>query len=196
MIMAIWSRCELVPNWYAIGGDHNGGFNPLPPFFGASIFCPGARKAPFCHGTEPALRRYLRSKEQRMNERIWIGFAALAGALAAGADVAFRHLVTDPYRVDLGMIASRFGIYHALALIGVALLRERPLPNAAQWLLAVAAWCFVVGEGTFCLPLYLIGAGIAGWSGRLIVPGLIVLLAGWLALFAHVLVPRGGRPDG
>jgi uncharacterized membrane protein YgdD (TMEM256/DUF423 family) len=130
-------------------------------------------------------------EEQGMNERIWIGFAALAGALAAGADVGFRHLVADPYRVDLGMIASRFGIYHALALIGVALLRQRPLPGAAQLLLAVAGWFFILGEGMFCLPLYLIGVGVAGWSGRLIVPGLIVLVAGWLALFAHVLVPRG-----
>ena len=131
-----------------------------------------------------------------MNERIWIGFAALAGALAAGSDVGFRHLVADPYRVELGMIASRFGMYHALALIGVALLRQRPLSGAAQWLLAIAGWCFIVGEGMFCFPLYLIGAGVAGWSGRLVIPGLVVLLAGWLALFTHVLFPRGSRLEG
>src|SRR6185437_2852279 len=46
MIMAIWSRCELVPNWYAIGGDHNGGFNPLPPFFWSLDLLPRREESP------------------------------------------------------------------------------------------------------------------------------------------------------
>lgn len=122
-----------------------------------------------------------------MTERIWIAFAALAGALAAASDVAFRHLVADPYHVDLGLIAARYGMYHALALIAAALLRRRP-PGTAQGWLTSAGWCFLIGQILFCGPLYLIGADVAGWSGRLIIPGLVILVAGWLALVVHALV--------
>lgn len=121
-----------------------------------------------------------------MTERIWIAFAALAGALAAASDVAFRHLVVDSYRVDLGLIASRYGVYHALALIAVALLRRRPVGTRLIWLTG-AGWCLLIGQVLFCGPLYLIGAGVAGWSGRFVIPGLAVLVAGWLGLFIHAL---------
>jgi uncharacterized membrane protein YgdD (TMEM256/DUF423 family) len=122
-----------------------------------------------------------------MTERIWIGFAALAGAIAAAGDVAFRHLVDDSYRVGLGLIASRYGFYHALALIAAAILRRNPIREAQAWLFG-AGWCFFVGQILFCGPLYLIGAGVAGWSGRFIIPGLVILVAGWLSLFVHMLL--------
>lgn len=123
-------------------------------------------------------------------DRIWIAFAALAGAAATLGDAAIRHLVTDPERVELGVIAARYGLWHALALLLVALRwRQDDLYSPGFWL-AASGWCFLAGQILFSGSLYALALGLLPWSGVLTKPGLAFLVAGWLALFVHALLPR------
>lgn len=122
-------------------------------------------------------------------DRLWIAFAALAGAAGAFGDAAVRHMVADPMRVELGVVAARYGLVHAVALLAVALLWRRRDGGPTFWL-AAAAWCFIGGQLLFSGSLYLLAAGLAPWSGLATKPGLAVLLAGWVALFLHAVLPR------
>lgn len=127
-------------------------------------------------------------------ERFWIAFAALAGAAGALGDAVIRHLVTDPERIELGVTAARYGLFHALALLGVALLwnRDDYLPPGL-WL-KLSAWCFALGQLLFSGSLYAFAFGFApGWLGMLTKPGLAILVLGWLALCLHALLYR--RPQ-
>ena len=132
-----------------------------------------------------------------MIESLWIGFAALAGAAGAAGDVMVRHwIIGDQFRVELGLIASRYGLFHALALLAVAILRQQLPPGAPHRWLTLSGWCFVVGQAAFSGSLYLLAAGLAPGSGRVTVPGLVVLVAGWIALFLHALSLAVGRLRG
>lgn len=118
--------------------------------------------------------------------RLWIILAALSGGAGAFADAGARHLLTDPEKIELALIAARYGLWHALALLAVAMLWSR---NAGFWL-GVAGWCFTVGQALFCGSLYLLAAERAPASGMVTKPGLAVLLAGWAALLLYALMPR------
>jgi len=118
--------------------------------------------------------------------RLWIAFAALSGGTAAFADAGARHLLADPERIELAMIAARYGLWHALALLGVAMLWSR---SEGFWL-GAAGWCFTAGQVLFCGSLYLLAAGLVPASGLVTKPGLAVLLAGWVALLLYALLPR------
>lgn len=118
--------------------------------------------------------------------RLWIAFAALSGGAGAFADAGARHLLVEPERVELAMIAARYGLWHALALLGVAMLWSR---NPGFWL-GAAGWCFAAGQLLFCGSLYLLALGLAPASGLVTKPGLAILLAGWAALLLYALLPR------
>lgn len=115
--------------------------------------------------------------------RLWIAFAALAGAAGAFGDVGVRHLVDDPARIELGLIAARYSLFHAPVLLGLSL-----LPGRGLWL-TVAGWAMAAGLLLFSGSLFLLAAGLAPWSGLATRPGLAVLLAGWAALFLHAVLP-------
>lgn len=123
-------------------------------------------------------------------DRLWIAFAALAGAAGAFGDAAIRHLVADPARVELGVLGARYGLIHALALLAVGLLWRRDDYYPPGFWLTASGWCFCAGQILFSGSLYALAIGIAPWSGLLTKPGLAVLLAGWLALFMHAILPR------
>lgn len=79
--------------------------------------------------------------------------------------------------------AVHYQFFHALALMGVALLAERHGNRALTW----AGWCFVAGILCFSGSLYLLSWGLQGWSGVLgpITPiGGLLFIAGWAVLFA------------
>lgn len=127
-------------------------------------------------------------------DRFWIAFAALAGTVGALGDAVIRHLVTDPAQIEFGVVAARYGMIHALALLGVALLWNRDDYYAPGLWLRASGWCFVVGQLLFCGSLYAFALGVApGWAGLLTKPGLAFFVLGWLALFLHALFSR--RPQ-
>lgn len=118
--------------------------------------------------------------------RLWIVISALSGGAGAFADAGARHLLADADAIELAMIAARYGLWHALALLAVAMLWSR---NAGFWL-GVAGWCFAVGQVLFCGSLYLLALGQMPASGLVTKPGLAILLAGWAALLLYALLPR------
>lgn len=123
-------------------------------------------------------------------ERLWIAIAALSGAGATSADVASRHLLgAFAERADYAVTGARFGFVHALALLAVACLSLQGAPRRRPWL-AISGWSFALGQILFAGSLYLVAADMAPWSGRLTIPGLVLLWAGWLALLVHAVMPK------
>ena len=123
-------------------------------------------------------------------QRIFLAVAALSGALAVSADAAARHLLAgESERLDLAATAVRYGLFHAAALLGIAVLgRDR----VGFWL-GAAGWLFVAGLALFCGSLGLVAAGaphglvaFAPWGGS-------AFIAGWAALLGEALRPRRAR---
>lgn len=103
--------------------------------------------------------------------------AALAVALGAfGAHGLRSRLVPDMLAVfEIGV---RYHMYHALALLAVALAHAR-WPSTA---LVAAGWLFVAGTIVFSGSLY--GLSLSGqrWLGAITPLGGAAFIAGWLAL--------------
>lgn len=115
-----------------------------------------------------------------MPSRLFLAVAGVAGAIAVAVDAAATHLLAgDAYRLGIAATGARYGLIHAVALVALALLNER---RDGLWL-AVACWCFVVGEVLFCGGLYLLAAGAphgfamaAPWGGTAFILGWLVVL--------------------
>jgi uncharacterized membrane protein YgdD (TMEM256/DUF423 family) len=109
-------------------------------------------------------------------------FAGL-GALAAGSAVALGAFAAHALRGRLGTdalatfeIGARYQMYHALALLAVALARPR-WPAAG-----VAGWLFVLGIVLFSGSLYGLALGGPRWLGAVTPAGGLAFLAGWAVL--------------
>ncbi|HYK11118.1 MAG TPA: DUF423 domain-containing protein [Gemmatimonadales bacterium] len=99
------------------------------------------------------------------------GLAVLAGAFGA-------HGLRGRLSPDLLSVfetAARYQMYHALALVAVALLLERR-PSTP---LRVAGWCFAGGTVVFSGSLYLLALTGTGWWGAVTPLGGLALLVGW-----------------
>jgi uncharacterized membrane protein YgdD (TMEM256/DUF423 family) len=116
--------------------------------------------------------------------RLFLAISGAAGAISVAADAAATHLLADDaHRLDLAVTAARYGLIHAAALLGVALLSER---RGSVWL-AIAGWCFIGGLALFCGSLDLLAAGAphgfaaaAPWGGT-------AFIFGWLAILIAAL---------
>ena len=116
--------------------------------------------------------------------RLWLGAAALAGAGAVMLAASSAHLADAGARPDVDL-ASRFLLFHALALMGIAAL-IRP---GARWL-HVAGTLFVAGSLCFAGGLCLAALVDRGFVPLVPVGGTLLIL-GWLALFVAALARRG-----
>lgn len=115
----------------------------------------------------------------------WIAVAAVNGliAVAAGAYAAHGMKVSaGVYPAEWMETASRYQMWHALALLAVSLLSE---PMTMQPWLKAAAWGFLVGIVVFCGSLYLMAltdfrafAWVTPFGGA-------AFLLGWAALAVH-----------
>ena len=102
-------------------------------------------------------------------------FAAVAAG-AFGAHALREHL--SPELLAVYETAARYQMYHALALIGIAVGRaEMPGP-----LLPAAGWCFVWGTLLFSGSLYLLALTGITWLGAVTPFGGVLFLAGWASL--------------
>jgi uncharacterized membrane protein YgdD (TMEM256/DUF423 family) len=123
-----------------------------------------------------------------MSERVFLAIAGASGAISVAADAVGRHMLAgDPYRFELATTGARYGLIHAAALVGVALLAGRAL--GGFWLVA-AGWLIVVGLAFFCGSLDLVALGapqgltaLAPWGGT-------SFILAWLALLIAALRPR------
>jgi uncharacterized membrane protein YgdD (TMEM256/DUF423 family) len=110
--------------------------------------------------------------------RPWLFLAALNGLLAVGLGAFAAHgLSHDAYAAGLVDKASRYQMYHGLALLGVAWLAEaRP-----SRLVSAAGASFLLGVVLFCGALYAIG--LAGVKAGAAAPfGGAAFMSGWLLL--------------
>ena len=116
-------------------------------------------------------------------ERGFLTVAALAGALAVASGAFGAHALADrlpPERLATFDTAARYLMYHALALVGVALAFGR-WPSAAGWLQA-SGWCFIAGMLLFSGSLFLLTLSGIRWLGAITPLGGVALIAGWICL--------------
>ncbi len=115
--------------------------------------------------------------------RVWLFLAAANGFVAVALGAAAAHaLAADPQAAVWVEKAARYQMYHALALLAVALLAAR----AASWLVHAAGAAFVAGVAAFSGSLY--GMAFAGWDAGPVTPaGGLALMLGWLLLAAAAL---------
>ena len=98
------------------------------------------------------------------------------GAGAFGAHALRRRLSAD--MLNVFEVGVRYQMYHAFALIVVALAR-------AQWfgtLTTISGWLFVLGTLLFSGSLYLLSLTGIRWLGAITPLGGLAFLGGWLAL--------------
>ena len=119
--------------------------------------------------------------------RVWLGGGAINGFIAVAMGAFAAHGLKDrlaPDALDWVHTGSTYEMWHALALIGVALLASRGSAKA----LGFAGWSFLVGCVLFSGSLYLLALG--GWRGFAFVTPLggAAFLIGWAALSWHAFV--------
>lgn len=122
-------------------------------------------------------------------EKICAVLGALSGFVAVASGAFGAHVLRQrlsPDHLAVFETAARYEMYHALALIGVALALNRRSGAA----LRVAGWCFVAGTVFFCGSLYILALTGIGWLGAITPLGGVCFLAGWLALAWGVLSSR------
>jgi uncharacterized membrane protein YgdD (TMEM256/DUF423 family) len=121
---------------------------------------------------------------------------ALAGAVSAFLAVAAgafgAHALRARLPADLLAVfetAARYQMYHALALLAVAIL-------AARWPgmpMRAAGWLFIGGTAVFSGSLYLLALSGTRWLGAVTPLGGLLFLAGWIALAAGI--AKSGSPS-
>ena len=107
------------------------------------------------------------------------------GALLAFLDVAFgafgAHALRERLSPDLLAVFEtgvRYQMYHALAILIVAVVLSRSENARAVW----AGWCFVLGIVLFSGSLYVLALTGAGILGAITPIGGVFFLAGWFFL--------------
>lgn len=113
---------------------------------------------------------------------VFLLISALSGFTAVALGAFAAHGLRE--RLEPGLLAVfqtgvQYQMYHALALLGVAVLLKTA--TASAWLL-VAGWLFVAGVVLFSGSLYGLALGGPRWLGPVTPVGGLCFLLGWLAL--------------
>ncbi len=107
--------------------------------------------------------------------------AVMIGAFAAHGLKA----VLDAYSLGLFETAARYQMYHAIALLIVAVISIVPR-FSTRWL-KLAAIAFILGIVLFSGSLYLLALSNIRWLGAITPLGGIAFISGWLALIVGTL---------
>jgi len=116
-----------------------------------------------------------------MMGRVFLGLGAMSGFVAVAAGAFGAHAVRDRLSAEYLAVfetAARYQMYHALALLAVALLLTLRPSRTLQW----PEWLFVVGTTLFCCRLYTLALTGTRWLGAITPLGGIAFLAGWIFL--------------
>ncbi len=118
-------------------------------------------------------------------ERLWLIAGAVNGLIAVAVGAFGAHGAKDwPERyLNALRTGAQYEMYHALALLAVAL-----LPRTTTT--AVAGWCLLAGIVVFSGSLYLLAATRVNGFGAITPIGGVLMLAGWAALIVFA-VRRG-----
>lgn len=123
-----------------------------------------------------------------MNRTFWI-LGCLFGFLAVAAGAFGAHALRERLGPDLLAVwetGARYQMYHALALLAVAMAAGR-WPGGG-WTLA--GWLFTAGVVVFSGSLYVLAFTGVRWLGAITPLGGLCFLGGWIAL---ALAARGVR---
>ena len=129
--------------------------------------------------------------------RLWICAAAVNGFLAIGLGAYAAHGLrgrVEPELVGWVELGADYGLAHALALLGVGLLAGRTA--RPRMTLRLAGWGFLAGTVLFSGALYVMGLTGSRALGPIVPVGGVLLMAGWVALFACGLGLRGAPEAG
>ena len=120
--------------------------------------------------------------------RIFLSIAAILGATSvafgAFAAHALREKLTER-ATEMFETGARYQMYHALALLLVALLLSRA--EAAQSSLVAAGYAFIVGVALFSGSLYALSLTGVKWLGAITPLGGVAFIVGWVCLFVAAL---------
>jgi len=126
-------------------------------------------------------------QESRISRWILVagaGFAMLAVMIGAFAAHGLKS-VLDTYSLGLFETAARYQMYHAMALLVVAVISISPL-FSPRWL-KFAAFAFILGITLFSGSLYLLALSGIKWLGAITPLGGVAFIFGWLALIVATL---------
>jgi uncharacterized membrane protein YgdD (TMEM256/DUF423 family) len=115
-----------------------------------------------------------------MSWRFWLVTGALLAAAAVAAGAFGAHGLRgrlSPGDLATFETAARYQIYHALALMAVALLAERGAGGVAG-----AGWLFLTGILLFSGSLYLLTLAGLRWMGAITPLGGVAFILGWVLL--------------
>ncbi|HZF36565.1 MAG TPA: DUF423 domain-containing protein, partial [Candidatus Angelobacter sp.] len=115
----------------------------------------------------------------------WLVAAAASGlmAIAMGAFAAHGlRSVLDADALDWLDTGSRYQMWHALVLFGVALLLVRIQPGRHRRILQAVAWAFLIGIVLFAGSLYLLALTHIRAFAWITPFGGVTLMAGWFGL--------------
>ena len=115
-----------------------------------------------------------------MPTRLFLTIAALFGGLAVAGGAFASHALRDKLSdraLEIFEVGIRYQMYHALALILVALLLSRA--EAGQLLLTIAGYAFIAGVLIFSGSLYALSFSGIKWLGAITPLGGAAFLIGW-----------------
>lgn len=118
-----------------------------------------------------------------MMSRIFLAIAAIFGGLSVGAGAFATHALREKLSersLEIFETAARYQMYHALALVLVALLISRA--EFPQPLFVVAGWSFIIGVLIFSGSLYTLSLTNIKVLGAITPLGGAAFIAGWGAL--------------
>lgn len=112
--------------------------------------------------------------------QVFVSLAAVLGGLSVAAGAFAAHGLRGQISersLEIFDTAARYQMYHALALLVIALLISRtPSP---QPILLASGWLFIIGIGIFSGSLYALS--VTGWNklGAITPLGGVALIIGW-----------------
>ena len=115
--------------------------------------------------------------------RIFLGIAAILGGLSVAGGAFASHALKEKLSeraIAIFETGARYQMYHALALLMVALLLSRA--EAAQSFLVAAGVAFIVGVVIFSGSLYTLSLTDIKWLGAITPLGGAAFIIGWSCL--------------
>lgn len=112
--------------------------------------------------------------------RIFIAIAAILGGLAVAGGAFASHALKEKLAeraLEIFETGARYQMYHALALLMVALLLTRA--EASPTPLIASGWAFVVGVALFSGSLYALSLSGIKWLGAITPLGGVAFIVGW-----------------
>ncbi len=120
-------------------------------------------------------------------EKNFLVLAAIFGGLAVALGAFGAHALESRLSSDLlgtYEVGVRYQMYHALALLAVALLLGR---NPSLGVLNLAGWLFVAGILIFSGSLYILVFSGIRWLGAITPIGGVAFIGGWISLIVAAL---------